>query len=384
MVDVISADLQGKLGPVGPLQFVRADWWAEAPSFVLLRYTLSGDLQELGVRMDLDKRAFIDDLDDPDLNREVRNAARDVWSAVASTSLLHDRRRPDGRGGRPEAASQPRGETVVAAYDTAAHAALVEDDLRAANIPTSAISVYAPLEETGPVQTNIGAPPAQARSFWAGFFGEKSDRDAEAYDRLSGGFTVVTVRVTEANASKVMAILENHQPLDSDERATDYELLPDKIRSAPVPSEGRTVRPKVIGISAAPIPSGGSQDETLPLAEESVVVVGKQLVNRGGMRIRRYVVETPIEEQLSLRYEHVVVDRRAVMDGPMAKKAFADSEKVIEMTETTEVPVVSKTTRVTEEVVLRKEGVDRTETIRDTVRSEKAEVVRHEQLPPAK
>ena len=113
---------------------------------------------------------------------------------------------------------------------------------------------------------------------------------------------------------------------------------------------------------------------TIQLSEESLVV-GKRMVNRGSTRVRRYVVETPVEEQVSLHDERVVVDRRPVADGRTADAtAFADNDKVIEMTETTEQAVVGKTARVVEEVSLRKQAADRTETIHDTVRKEEVEV----------
>ena len=49
-----------------------------------------------------------------------------------------------------------------------------------------------------------------------------------------------------------------------------------------------------------------------------------------------------------------------------ADQAF--QEGVIEMQETSEVPVVAKTARVVEEVVVGKTATDRTETVRDTVK----------------
>jgi uncharacterized protein (TIGR02271 family) len=90
---------------------------------------------------------------------------------------------------------------------------------------------------------------------------------------------------------------------------------------------------------------------------------------------RRYVVEIPVEEQVALQDEKVVVDRRPVTGGqPVA--TFTD--KIIEMTETHEVPVISKTARVTEEVSLHKKVSDRVEKVRDTVRRDEVEI---EQVP---
>jgi Domain of unknown function (DUF2382) len=58
-------------------------------------------------------------------------------------------------------------------------------------------------------------------------------------------------------------------------------------------------------------------------------------------------VENPVEEQVTLQGEKITIDRRPVTGGqPVAE--FTD--KTIEMTETNEEAVVSKTARVTEEV----------------------------------
>ena len=46
----------------------------------------------------------------------------------------------------------------------------------------------------------------------------------------------------------------------------------------------------------------------------------------------------------------------------------------MEVRETEEVPVVEKTARVVEEVAVRKEETERTETVRDTARREEVEV----------
>ena len=118
------------------------------------------------------------------------------------------------------------------------------------------------------------------------------------------------------------------------------------------------------------MPKGG--EEVVPLSEEQLTV-GKRLVNRGTTRIRRFVVETPVEEAVTLHSEHVSVDRRPVAAGTkVADTAFTDH--TIEVTESDEEAVVSKTARVKEEVVVNKAATDRVETVRDTVRREDVEV----------
>ena len=96
-------------------------------------------------------------------------------------------------------------------------------------------------------------------------------------------------------------------------------------------------------------------------------------MDRGTTRLRRYVVERPVEEQIRLRNETVSVHRRAVTAGDrVSPDAFTD--KTIEVRETAEEAVVGKTARVVEEVVVQKGVDERVETVRDTVRREQVEI----------
>ena len=233
-------------------------------------------------------------------------------------------------------------ETIVAVYDTAAHAEAAVADLRTAGLPDAAVSMHAGTGATA---------PARRQGFWASLFGGEPDHDAAVYDRsLEGGSTVVSVTAMEEQVVRVLQVLERHHPIDIDERASGYGLAPTVERGTVAPTTGGT----------------------LQLSEESLAV-GKRVVNRGGTRVRRYVVETPVEENVTLRDERVVLERRPVTDGrPIGADEFGD--RTIEMTESTEEAVVAKSAHVYEEVGLRKEVTDRTETIRDTLRKEEAEV----------
>lgn len=119
-----------------------------------------------------------------------------------------------------------------------------------------------------------------------------------------------------------------------------------------------------------------ANEERIQLAEEQLVV-GKREVNRGGARIRSYVVEQPVTEQVRLREEHVNVERRPV-DGTTNTGNLDNSalfqERTIEMTETAEEAVVAKQARVTEEIVVSKTAEERTETVSDTVRKTEVEI----------
>jgi len=118
---------------------------------------------------------------------------------------------------------------------------------------------------------------------------------------------------------------------------------------------------------------------------EQVIAVGEEVLNVGTRvipgkttRVRRVVVEQPVEQDVTLHSETVVVERRR----PQASIGQdVLTEVTVEMSETNEVPVVSKSVHLVEEVLLRKEVTARTEKIRETVKRDKLEIEQPSQLP---
>ena len=106
---------------------------------------------------------------------------------------------------------------------------------------------------------------------------------------------------------------------------------------------------------------------------EEQLTVGKRDVAHGRVRVRSYVVETPVQEQVKLRQEHVSIERR-----PVDRAAGAGDnlfrERTIEAEERAEEAVVAKEARVKEELVLKKDVNQRTETVSDKVRRTEVEV----------
>jgi stress response protein YsnF len=112
---------------------------------------------------------------------------------------------------------------------------------------------------------------------------------------------------------------------------------------------------------------------------EEVVALGREtlnvdtrVVNQGTTRVRRFVVETPVEEKVPLRQERVIVERRR----PIAISDTGDTlvEKIVEMSDTNEIPVVWTKLELAEEVVLRREVNERMETVRSVVRHDEVEI----------
>ncbi|HYI49932.1 MAG TPA: YsnF/AvaK domain-containing protein, partial [Allosphingosinicella sp.] len=120
------------------------------------------------------------------------------------------------------------------------------------------------------------------------------------------------------------------------------------------------------------------EEEHVPIVEEQLRV-GKREVERGGARVRSYVREVPVHEQVNLREEHVSVERRPVGERSAVAGLSGNNEdtfrdRTIEMTERSEEAVVAKEAQVREELVVKKTAEERTEQIDDNVRRTEVEV----------
>lgn len=224
------------------------------------------------------------------------------------------------------------------------------------------------------------------------FSGEDSDR-AEMYsDAVQRGAYVLTLTAADQeDVERASDILDRHDPLDMNEHEAEWRAT----ERAPLTGTAATGVDATAGTvgSGAPMAaepglanSGtalrmgaeqtGTQSRTdlagekvLPVIEEQLEV-GKRTVERGGVRVVQRVSEKPVQESVQLHDERVTVERRPVDRTTGAPVVGADGmqERTIEVRETVEEPVVAKTARVVEEVVISKEQRDRTETVQDTVR----------------
>jgi len=254
-------------------------------------------------------------------------------------------------------------EKIVTLYDTADHAESARRRLEAAGFLPSDISLVS--KKT----LNMTGQTLQEPGLWRRFFGREIEQhEATVYGRgVESGGVVLTVRVAVSEAPRAMGILNAYNAVDVRERAVQLGLI--STTSAPS-------TPKVDTMPAASRPetfaAGVGRDEVLRLAEEQLDV-GKRLVQEGATRIRRFVTEKPVEAQVTLHEEHVKLVRRAVTD-PEFVKDIDWTDKTIEVTETIEEAVVTKSAHIAEEVVIRKEGKDHTQTVHDKVRRQEIAV----------
>ena len=119
---------------------------------------------------------------------------------------------------------------------------------------------------------------------------------------------------------------------------------------------------------------GGGETVERAQSIEEQLNVGKQQVT-GGKRLVTSITEREVEKPVTLHEEEVEVERSREsrrLSPDEADQAFR--EETVELTATSERPVVSKEARVTGEVALRKRAVERREVVRDTVRRQDVDV----------
>ncbi len=114
-------------------------------------------------------------------------------------------------------------------------------------------------------------------------------------------------------------------------------------------------------------------EQTIPVVREELEI-GKRTVQAGGVRVFSHMVEEPVRQSVELREERAHVERRPVDRPASAADLDALKDRTIEVTESVERPVVQKTAKVVEEVVVGKDVRQKSATIEDKVRHTEVDV----------
>lgn len=272
--------------------------------------------------------------------------------------------------------------TITAFFDTRQAADKAVADLTTAGIPKQHITV------TGSGSTATATE--NDKGFWDSLkdmFLPDDDRTFYAEGLRRGGF-MVAVRSEEATYNRVLEILDQDGAVDLDQReaswrsegwtggaATGVATAPLAATSTLASTSAAATKLDQSAVAAratTPSASAVGRDEVIPVYEEQLRV-GKRDVNRGRVRVRSYIVETPVTEQVSLHSETVQIDRRPV-DRPVGDLNTAFQDRVIEAEEHVEEAVIAKDVRVKEEITLRKVSEDRAQTVSDTVRHTEVDI----------
>ena len=272
-------------------------------------------------------------------------------------------------------------QTITALFDSRSEAKTAVDELVAAGIPRNSIRIT---PETDTVATSGKSydTTRDEKGFWASLgdlFVPDDDRATYA-EAMHRGSVMVAVTADHSHAQTAESILEEHGTVDLDEREAAWKS---EGWSAAAPSLAASTSTlglakstaKTTSTSSASARSGapaGADDGSIKLYEEKLNI-GKRQVSAGRVKIRSYVVETPVTEDVTLHSETVQLDRRPV-DRAVEVGDAAFQDRTIEATEMAEEAVVSKTARVTEEIGLRKVAADQVKTISDKVRRTEVEI----------
>ena len=280
--------------------------------------------------------------------------------------------------------------TITAMYDSRSEAESARERLTASNIDADRVRIID--NQGGGVTGASGGNTAQStegQGFWAQMkelFVADEDRHSYAEGVSRGGF-LLTAEVDEDDANRACEILEQSNSVDFESREQEWRGSdnwtgyagagsPMGSQSAMTDSSfGSTTQTSQASMGTTSDRGQTVAEEHIPIVEEQLRV-GKREVSRGGVKVRSYIKEVPVHEQVSLREEHVDVERRQVNQPVSAAGLTGDvfQEISFEMTETSEEAVVAKEARVREELVVKKTAEEHVEQIDETVRRTEVDV----------
>lgn len=273
--------------------------------------------------------------------------------------------------------------TLVSVYDNYDDAKAAIEALTSAGFSRSSIQLDPESEASlSAYDSSVSADRSDSDSdtglggFFRRLFGmDDEEQHHDIYsESVRRGHCVLTVDVkNETEADRASDILNQFNPIDIDKRVeswrsqgwTGYDASAPRYTEDEIASERSAY--------ASSRASNLTEEKRIPVVEENIEI-GKRQVQRGGVRVFTRVKETPVNESVSLREEHVKVERRPVSQSSTKADMDAFKEDSIELRENAEEAVVGKSARVVEEVVVGKETTERTQDIHDTVRKTDVEV----------
>jgi uncharacterized protein (TIGR02271 family) len=299
--------------------------------------------------------------------------------------------------------------TLAAVFDNGGDADRAKTALITAGFDRDAVRLTADTSAAGATTQKAadddrGGITGSIMDFFSDMFGGNDDKQVYS-EAINRGKVVLTLEAdSDDQIDRATDIIEGFGPLDIDDQQSEWRAggwsggMPTRAgtgasyggstqQSASAGSQQSTQQTSQGGqadmgqagsYQGAAQGSGSMQraeteTQAIPVIQEELKV-GKRTVQRGGVRVFQRVVETPVQESVTLREEHVTVDRRPVDQpiDPDQVQAFQDQS--FELRESAEEAVVEKSARIVEEVVVGKEVSQRQDQISDTVRSTEVDV----------
>jgi hypothetical protein len=266
------------------------------------------------------------------------------------------------------------GFNLVAIYPTLEEARRVSDRLLAEGFNPADVR----LSDASSTQMTSDVPREQHQS--GGFFDWLFASDVPEYDRtrytnyLNENRAAVSVHVPDDHwRDRIIAIMEEFNPIDIEEdgRALTgerYVTGASTLGATSTSRAGMTTARTDLGATARADVSR-EREEVIPVVKEELEVRKRATERR--YRVKSYVIEHPIEKTVTVRDERVEIEHRPISrTGDLSMP----QEREIDVVERHEELFAEKRVTGAEEIVVRKEVVERPETVRGTVRQTKVEV----------
>ncbi|MGE0260551.1 MAG: YsnF/AvaK domain-containing protein [Alphaproteobacteria bacterium] len=280
------------------------------------------------------------------------------------------------------------GYNLVAIYPTLEEARRVSDRLLAEGFSAADVRLTDPAERSSGAY--VEREPHHERGFFDWLFAsDVPDYDRERYTTyLNENRAAVSVRAADDHwRDRAIAIMEEFNPIDIEDDghaiAHEHAAVAPAAGTTAIPVAGaaaRTDRGATAGAdlgattragmnTGARTDAGREREVVIPVVKEELGV-GKRATEQR-YRIKTYVIEHPIEKQATVRDERVEIEHRPIS---RTGDLRMPEEREIEVVERREEPFAEKRVTADEEIVVRKEVVERPETVRGTVRETKVDV----------
>jgi len=305
------------------------------------------------------------------------------------------------------------GYNLVAIYPTLEEARRVSDRLLAegvnpADVRLTDAAMTSSTTDAAVTSSTADVPrePHHERGFFDWLFSsDVPDYDRDRYSRhLNEKRVAVSVRAVDQHwHDRIIAIMEEFNPIDIDEDGhsvtQERATVGTSISAATsAPTAGTTTARTDLGSTRTDLGAAARSDlgtartdlgatarsdmhtgartdmsrereQVIPVVKEELEV-GKRATEQR-YRVKTYVVEHPVEKTVTVRDERVEIEHR-----PISRTGDLQmpQEREIEVVERHEEPFAEKRVTGTEEIVVRKEVVERPETVRGTVRETKVDV----------
>lgn len=279
--------------------------------------------------------------------------------------------------------------TVVGVYDSYAQAQNAMNELLSAGFSRSDVQLSPESDTTGSTTTTTHSESGSGiGNFFRSLFGMEEHREhGDVYsEAVRRGSCVLTVNAASDDLlDRATQIMNRYDPVDIDERTSNwknqgwsgYDAAAPVYTSQEIEDERSRYGSRTDTLAGSTQNLSDTTSTTgetrIPIVEEQLAV-GKRAVQSGGVRIFKRVRETPVNESVTLRQEHVHVERHAVNQPATEADLAAFKEGSVELREMSEEAVVGKSARVVEEVVIGKDVTQEKQTITDTVRRTEVEV----------